>query len=225
MTNADMIQINAMLEGMRKLTNAADAANRKYYDERIDRYARDAITNYKANKATIARIVEENINCFFTNGLIEVADNVSNERLYASRGEPFCRDIGNGVHVVLRLTDFTRTKGDEWKTTFFVKSLEAQNVYFRTSDTSTAEYGICSAWDLVDVSNRLDLVSHERTATEWKDFYNRANATRAKNDLLVRKFKECLAARTDILRARTDALEETRKSADTLNTEYTNINI
>lgn len=222
MTNADITQINSLLACAASLTDAIDEANRGYHDERIAQYAEDAIKDYAANKLAIAQIVKDNFGLFFPDSLISLGEK---RRLYVGRGESFTVSLGCDVDATIRLVDFETVKGDEWKTTYRVKSLDVLGVRFYVSDSGTAEYGICSAWDLVDYRHGIDLDKYERTATEWRELYERAYATRRKNEILVRRFKEALSARTDALRARANALEATRRSVDNLNAEYRRVSI
>ena len=225
MTNADMIQINNLVKGIAELTKAANSVNREYHDEKIYKYAVDAAEDYRANKDALSRILVENFSLFFTDNLLKLGEGISNSRLQARRGESFSIDLGCGVCATARLTDFDIVKSDYDYTTFRVNSLVVENIRYYTSNTKKPEYYICANDDLVDSGRRVDISVQKRTATGWKSLYDMANSTRAKNELLVRSFKECLAARQDRLRARASELEETQKNARELTAVYVKVSI
>jgi hypothetical protein len=225
MTNADKVQINNLVKGIAELTKAVNSVNNEYHDERIFKYAIEAAEDYRANKDALSRILVENFSLFFPDSLLKLGDGISNRRLLARRGESVGIDLGCGVYAVVRLTDFDIVKSDYDYTTFLVNSLVVENIKYHTSDTDKTEYRICVKDDLVDSGRRMDISVQKRTATGWKSLYNMANATRAKNELLVRSFKKCLAARQDLLRAKANELEETQKSARELTAVYVKVSI
>ena len=189
MTETDKLEIANLLKGARDMTACADKMKERYVDEKVAKFAFDARNDYLNNKEYIGEIIENNPEVFFNMKDIYLGND---SRI--DLNEP--QSLGFAGHFRCRCKiDGEMDRSKAFGHIVANKISAVYDVWWDTSDTDLPEYKVCSARDLVDHPHE-DVCKRDyeepKTATEWKQLYGLATWTRAKNELLVRKFKDAL---------------------------------
>lgn len=196
MTESDKDDMSNILADIREMKERAADSSMPYVDQRVLSYALSAKKDYLDSKNYILGLIRDNLGLFFNLDRMKVSVSGCCYAGYdAAKGEKFSLDIGMGVYVTIRLTDFYTLKRDSSYYEFHVNDLEVYDVKVYTSDTRDDSYNVCSSWDLVETGPSKDkfiVFEAPKSPQEWNEMYGLATWTRAKTKLLVRQFKEAL---------------------------------
>ena len=220
MTDIDKKDISIIINGIREMKKCAEDTNKKYIDDKIISFAKEAKKDFLDNRNYMVNIINENIGLFFNLDNLRVSTSgACFEGYSAMRGERFTYGIGNGVWVSATLDDFDVLENTGYHITFRVRKMTVYDIGFSISDTRDFRYNTCCAWGL-EKYKEYDNLDIERTAKEWYNIYCAATWTRAKNELIVKEFKKALNTIMDEYHKTANANMDIKNNVDNITGVY-----
>lgn len=205
MTKADKTEIANLICNIRTMQSTADESKKTYLDEKIAKYAEDAMNDAKEVRHYIISSLQEHKTELLTDCFSNMrigGDAFGYEQVDLLTKQKTVRfPITEFVSLLCNVSTYRIVKKcgfDEIWVNIPTESLTVEDIFIHTSDTTKRAYALRSrdfVYDTRGVSEGTFNFRGLRTSKGWNALYDMAKLTREKSEFFLNEYKKFLNAK------------------------------